>query len=125
MIFFVVLCFLACLAGYANLLYLNFVVPDAPVSCTSTAIYREPSQKLLSIDHTWNTVPVSCHVVVGTNNHADPKYAKSCRQKTIIILMTPIHLLEASGVPAFALQQRGPIAVRKRRFFLKEHVQFT
>ena len=39
-----------------------------------------------------------------------------------IILMTPIHLLEASGAPAFTLQQGGRIAVHKRRFFLKEQL---
>ena len=41
------------------------------------------------------------------------KYAKSCCHKTTwaIILMTPIHLLEASGVPAFTLQQGGWITV--------------
>ena len=46
---------------------------------------------------------------VGANNRADPKYAKSCCHKTTwaFILMTPIHLLEASGAPAFTLQQGG------------------
>ena len=35
--------------------------------------------------------------------------------------MTPIHLLEASGAPAFTLQQGGWITVN-RRFFLKEQL---
>ena len=51
MIFFVVF---LCFAGYS-------VVPDAPINCSSTAIYRELSGLLISIDNTWNTVPVSCH----------------------------------------------------------------
>ena len=44
------------------------------------------------------------------------KYAKSCCHKTTwaIILMTPIHLLEASGAPAFTLQQGGWITHRRR-----------
>ena len=56
--------------------------------------------------------------VVRTNNCADQKYAKSCCHKTII-LMTPIHLLEASGAPAL---QEGWITVHKRQFFLKERL---
>ena len=49
------------------------------------------------------------------------KYAKICCHKTTwaIILMTSIHLLEASGAPAFTLQQGGWITVHKRQFFLK------
>ena len=39
-------------------------------------------------------------------------------QKTVVIkqpiLMTPRHLLEASGAPAFTLQQGGWIAVHKK-----------
>ena len=54
------------------------------------------------------------------------KYAKSCCHKTTwaIILMTPNHLLEASGVPASTLLQGGWITVyiSKRRFFLKEQL---
>ena len=53
--------------------------------------------------------------VVGTNNRSDP--AKSCCHKTTwaIILMNPIHLLEASGPPAFTLRQGGLITVHKER----------
>ena len=38
--------------------------------------------------------------MVGTNNCGHPKYAKSCCPKTTwaIILMSPSHLLEATGV---------------------------
>ena len=62
--------------------------------------------------------------VVGTNNHADPKV---CCHKTTwaIILMTPIHLLEASGAPVFTLQQGGMITVHKGRFFSLSVVYIT
>ena len=56
------------------------------------------------------------------------KYVKVCCHGTTwaIVLMTPIHFLEASGAPAFTLQQRGRITVHKRRFFLKEQLhEFT
>ena len=36
--------------------------------------------------------------------------------------MTPIHLLETSGAPAFALQQGGWITVLKWGFLLKEQL---
>ena len=42
--------------------------------------------------------------VAGANEQIQ-KYANSCCH---IILMTPINLLEASGVSAFTLQQGGP-----------------
>ena len=49
------------------------------------------------------------------------KYAKSCYKTTwAVILITSIHLQEASGAPAFTLHQGGWITVPKRRFFLKE-----
>ena len=45
------------------------------------------------------------------------------KQTWAIILMTPQYvLLEASGAPAFTLQQGGWITVHKRRFFLKERL---
>ena len=44
------------------------------------------------------------------------------KQTRAIILMTPHFLLEASGAPAFTLQQGGWITVHKRRFFLKERL---
>ena len=44
------------------------------------------------------------------------------KQTWAIILMTPHYLLEASGAPAFTLQQGGWITVHKRRFFLKERL---
>ena len=34
-------------------------VPVAPADCTSTAVYNKSSGMLLSIDNTWDTVPVS------------------------------------------------------------------
>ena len=39
--------------------------------------------------------------------------------------MSPHHLLQASGVPAFTLQQGGWVTVHKRQFVLKNrYVRF-
>ena len=52
------------------------------------------------------------------------KYAESCCPKTTwaIILMTLMHLLDASCVPVFTQQQGGWITVHKRWLFLKEQL---
>ena len=52
------------------------------------------------------------------------KYAKRVviKQLGAVILLTPIHLQEASGAPALTLHQGGWITVHKRRFFLKERL---
>ena len=51
------------------------------------------------------------------------KYAKICCHKTTwaIILMTPIHLLEASGAPMFTLEQGGWIIALVFLHYMSSH----